>query len=62
MQTPGQYLREKTFDRLAARGQQLVAQYRETLTRIEKGIGVPGNVVLAIWGRETDYGGERQPV
>jgi lytic murein transglycosylase len=60
VQTPGQYLKESTFDRLAARGKQLAAQYRDTLTRIEKEIGVPGNVVLAIWGRETDYGGERQ--
>jgi lytic murein transglycosylase len=61
VQTPGQYLREVTFDRLAARGKQLAAQYRDTLARIEKEFGVPGNVVLAIWGRETDYGGERQP-
>jgi lytic murein transglycosylase len=61
VQTPGQYLKEATFDRLAARGKQLAAQYRDTLTRIEKEFGVPGNVVLAIWGRETDYGSERQP-
>ena len=61
VQTPGQYLREKTFDRLAARGQQLAAQYRDTLRRIEKEFGVPGNVVLAIWARETDYGGYKLP-
>ena len=36
-------------------------QYRDTLVRIEKEFGVPGNVVLAIWARETDYGGEKQP-
>jgi len=61
VQTPSQYLREATFDRLAARGRQLAVQYRDTLARIEKEFGVPGNVVLAIWGRETDFGGERQP-
>ena len=61
VQTPSQYLREATFDRLAARGRQLAVQYRVTLARIEKEFGVPGNVVLAIWGRETDFGGERQP-
>ncbi|HYC17091.1 MAG TPA: lytic murein transglycosylase [Pseudolabrys sp.] len=61
VQTPSQYLREPTFDRLALRGRQLAVQYRDTLTRIEKEFGVPGNVVLAIWGRETDFGGERQP-
>jgi lytic murein transglycosylase len=62
VQTPGQYLREATFDRLAARGRQLAAQYRDTLARIEKEVGVPGNVVLAIWGRETDYGGYKLPL
>jgi lytic murein transglycosylase len=56
VQTPGQYLREPTFQRLAAQGKQLAAQYRSALTRIEKQFGVPGTVVLAIWARETDYG------
>jgi lytic murein transglycosylase len=61
VQTPGQYLREPTFDRLAAQGKKLSVQYRDTLVRIEKEFGVPGDVVLAIWARETDYGAERQP-
>jgi lytic murein transglycosylase len=61
VQTPAQYLREPTFDRLAARGKQLSAQYRDTLARIQKTFGVPGNVVLAIWARETDYGGYKLP-
>ena len=42
-------------------GRQLAAQYRDTLARIEKEFGVPGNVVLAIWARETDYGGYQLP-
>src|SRR5215471_1210912 len=62
VQTPSQYLREATFDRLTARGKQLAAQYRDVLARIEKEIGVPGNVVLAIWARETDYGGYQLPL
>lgn len=61
VQTPAQYLRETTFDRQAARGQQLAAQYRDTLARIEREIGVPGTIVLAIWARETDYGGYKLP-
>lgn len=61
VQTPAQYLREPTFDRLAARGKQLAAQYRDTLTRIEMEFGVPGKIVLAIWGRETAYGGYKLP-
>src|SRR6185437_5597819 len=61
-QTPGQYLREASFERLTARGHQLAAQYREPLARIEKEFGVPGNIVLAIWARETDYGGYQLPL
>jgi lytic murein transglycosylase len=62
VQTPSQYLREASFDRLATRGRQLAAQYHDTLARIEKEFGVPGNVVLAIWARETDYGGYELPL
>ena len=61
VQTPAQYLREPTFARLAAQGKKFAAQYRDMLARIEKTFGVPGDVVLAIWARETDYGSERQP-
>jgi len=62
VQTPAQYLREASFDRLAARGRELAVQYRDALARIERQFGVPGNVVLAIWARETDYGGYRLPL
>ena len=61
VQTPSQYLRESSFDRLTKRGQQLAVQHRATLERIEKEIGVPGHVVLAIWARETDYGSYKLP-
>jgi len=61
VQTPAQYLRESTFQRLAARGKQFATQYRDTLARISREFGVPGNVVLAIWARETDYGGYKLP-
>jgi lytic murein transglycosylase len=59
--TPSQYLKESTFQRLAAQGRQLAAQHKATLARIEREIGVPGNVVLAIWARETSYGGYKLP-
>jgi lytic murein transglycosylase len=54
--TPSQYLKESTFKRLTAQGKQLAANYKDTLGRIERAFGVPGNVVLAIWARETSYG------
>jgi lytic murein transglycosylase len=61
VQTPSQYLREASFDRFATRGRQLAAQYRDALARIESEYGVPGSIVLAIWARETDYGGYQLP-
>jgi lytic murein transglycosylase len=39
-----------------ARGQKLLAQYGPTLSRIEQQFGVPGAVIVAIWGLETDFG------
>jgi len=33
-----------------------MAKYREQLTAIEARFGVPATIMLAIWGRETDYG------
>jgi len=55
VRTPGEYLRESSIARLAAQGQKLRAEYRGPLERIEARFGVPGNVVLAIWGRESDF-------
>jgi lytic murein transglycosylase len=61
VQTPADYLKESTLARLAAQGQKLRDQYRPTLAAIEERFGVPGNVVLAIWGRETDFGHYQLP-
>jgi len=61
VQTPADYLKEATIARLAAQGQKLRDQYRPTLAAIEQRFGVPANVVLAIWGRETDFGHYQLP-
>lgn len=55
VQTPADYLKETSFVRLSAKGRQLSAQYGPTLAAIEQQFGVPGSIVLAIWGRESDY-------
>jgi lytic murein transglycosylase len=39
-----------------ARGKQLLKQYANVLARIEKTYGVPGPILIAIWGMETDFG------
>src|ERR1700730_18169387 len=61
VQTPADYLKETTIARLAAQGARLREQHRVTLAAIEERFGVPGNVVLAIWGRETDFGAYKLP-
>ena len=59
--TPSDYVKEATIARLAAQGRELLAKHRATLDGIEKQIGVAPSVVLAIWGRETAYGGHKLP-
>src|SRR6266513_3400034 len=39
-----------------ARGASLMKQYGSVLGRIEQSYGVPGEVLVAIWGLETDFG------
>jgi lytic murein transglycosylase len=56
VQVPADYLKEASIARLAEQGQRLLAKYRPALTVIEALFGVPASIVLAIWGRETDYG------
>jgi lytic murein transglycosylase len=56
VQVPADYIKEASIARLAAEGQRLMQTHRATLAAIEKQFGVPGTIILAIWGRETDYG------
>jgi lytic murein transglycosylase len=39
-----------------ARGANMMKQYGSVLSRIEQSYGVPGEILVAIWGLETDYG------
>ena len=48
--------RTVSADRLA-RGRALLEKHARTFARIERDFGVPGPVVVAFWGLETDYGG-----
>src|SRR6059058_2359620 len=56
VQVPADYVKEASIARLAGEGQRLLQKYRPSLSAIEQRFGVPATVVLAIWGRETDYG------
>ncbi len=39
------------------RGAELMQAHAQTLARIERDYGVPGGVIVALWGLETDFGG-----
>jgi len=56
VQVPADYMKEASIVRLAAEGQRLMQKHRAALAAIEARFGVPASIVLAIWGRETDYG------
>src|ERR1700758_3274922 len=56
VQVPSDYIREAAIARLAGEGERLMQKYRDALNTIEARFGVPATIVLAIWGRETDFG------
>jgi lytic murein transglycosylase len=41
-----------------ARGRAMLRKYAEPLQKIEQRFGVPGSVLVAIWGLETSFGGD----
>jgi lytic murein transglycosylase len=43
---------------LIRRGQNLMRTHQGTLDRIEQRFGVPGPILIAIWGLETNYGAD----
>jgi lytic murein transglycosylase len=61
VQTPADYVKEANIARLAEQAKKLAAEHGRTLAAIEQKFGVPGNVLLAIWGRETAFGGYKLP-
>lgn len=61
VQMPADYVREISIGRLAVQGKKLLQTHRATLDKIEQEFGVQPSVVLAIWGRETAFGGYKLP-
>jgi len=43
---------------MVARGKAELKRYAEPLAKIEQRFGVPGPVLVAIWGQETSFGGD----
>jgi lytic murein transglycosylase len=59
--SPGNYFAEKTIGAVTSGGRARAARYGKALAAIEKRYGVPGGVVLAIWGRESGFGAAKIP-
>ena len=53
-----QFYARRVNGALIRRGQSLMRTHRATLERIEQRYGVPGAVIVAIWGLETHYGSD----
>lgn len=54
--SPGRYFKPSQVDYLARQGKALLEQWRETLDPIERKYGVPREIIVAIWGRESNFG------
>ncbi|KAA3511093.1 lytic murein transglycosylase [Agrobacterium rosae] len=59
--SPGAYFSEQRLQGLAATGRSLAATHAATLKRIEATYGVPGNILIAVWGRESGFGRAKLP-
>jgi lytic murein transglycosylase len=59
--SPGNYFAEKTIGAVSSGGRARAGKYAKTLAAVEKKYGVPGEVILAIWGRESGFGAAKMP-
>lgn len=54
--SPAAYFSERRLQGLAATGRALAGRWGQVLGAVERRYGVPGRIVLAIWGRESGFG------
>jgi lytic murein transglycosylase len=59
--SPGAYFAESAIGPVVAGGRARLDRYAKTLAAVEKRYGVPGPIILAIWGRETHFGAVKIP-
>ena len=60
-QSPSAYFAENSINGLVGRGRALLQQHASVLSRIEQRYGVPGPIIVAIWGRESAFGSASIP-
>jgi len=54
--SPARYFNPNNMNSIVATGRQLAQKHKSLLARIERKYGVPGRILLAIWGRESAFG------
>ncbi|MEM7619454.1 MAG: lytic murein transglycosylase, partial [Pseudomonadota bacterium] len=59
--SPGLYFPQKRLKTLTRKGQQHYNTWGQVLADIEQAYGVDKEIILAVWGRETAYGGVKIP-
>ena len=59
--SPGAYFAENAVRGVTSGGRSRAARHASTLAAIERSTGVPGSIVLAIWGRESGFGAAKIP-
>ncbi|UWR01059.1 lytic murein transglycosylase [Rhodobacteraceae bacterium S2214] len=58
---PAGYFATGSLNTNANTGRQLMQRHAQTLARIERQTGVPAQIIVAIWGRESSFGNARIP-
>jgi lytic murein transglycosylase len=52
----GDYLATAVSDKRIAKGREMLAQWSDTLAKVERTYGVDRHIVLGVWGMETNFG------
>lgn len=58
---PARYFSEKNLQTLTRIGRAKLAEWKDTLGRVEAAYGVPRRIIVAIWGRESAFGRAKLP-
>lgn len=58
---PGRYVAERNFAALITEGREELRRWAKTLDAVERRFGVPREIVVAVWGRESHFGKVRGP-
>ncbi len=56
-QTLNQYVSNTVTEKRVARGRTLLDEHRALLSRVAQQSGIKQEILMALWGKETDYGG-----